>query len=427
MSILKRLVKESFFSITTDIIVKLSGFLISIIIARSFGSEIFGQYAYAISFVAMFVVVADFNTGGMIIREIAINKIKASLCISNSIFFKTALSFTIIVAIFLATIIFNKSLYINLLIYTFSIYMIIRSYNDFFYSILKAYEKIKYAIYLRMIENFLLLTFFGILLYFKKGLIEIILGFIISSAIILLILIEFIKNRFAYFSIRKDKKVLKYLVKKNLPFGFSLILLVMFFNIDTLLVSFLKGYKPAGMYSIAYLFFAASTIIVQPLTAVFYPILSRKLFEYRECLEEQKKLFNKILKYGSLVVLIGVLISIFYIIFANAIVNITYGLEFQRAATSLKVLSLIIPFWYVYMVVGIIFSSLGKQHYCTYILFVGIILNICLNFILIPTYDEIGAAIASLITMIFLSFIITTKLFLMIQSKNIKSFVDNLS
>ena len=302
--------------------------------------------------------------------------------------------------------------------------MIIRSYNDFFYSILKAYEKIKYAIYLRMIENFLLLTFFGILLYFKKGLTEIILSFIISSAIILLASIKFIKSRFTHFSIRKDKDVIKHLIKKNLPFGFSLIFLVMFFNVDTLLVSFLKGYELAGMYSIAYLFFTASTIIVQPLTAVFYPVLSRKLFEHRKCLEEQKKLFNKVLKYISLIVAVGVLITIFYTIFADIIIGITYGSEFQRSSVSLKMLSLIIPFWYIYMIISIIFSSLGKQYYCTYTLFVGIILNVCLNFILIPVYNEIGAAIASLITIVFLSFIVTIKLYLMIRSKNAKSFVN---
>ena len=417
MCILSRIIKDSFLYSASDFLLRIVSFFIPILIAREFGSELFGQYSYALAFTVLFVIFADFNVGGMIIREIAINRTKANLYISNALFIKTVLSFLAIIFVVLSTLLIHKSFSINLFIYLINIYAIIKSFIGFFYSILSAYEKIKYVIYLRIIENMLLVLFFGVLLYFKQTLLIIVIGFILSSILTCLIVIAFIKNKYADFSLKRNVDVLKYLFKKNLPFGLSVVFSVAYFNIDTLMVSYFKGYELTGIYSVAFVFFTSSTILLSPLSSVLLPVLSRKLVEYKDNFQNQYNAINKTLKYSLILVAIGILISLFYIIFADIIIDILYGFEFARSSISLKILAIIIPFWFIYLIIGTIFSALGRQYIYTFSLFIGVILNIFLNLILIPVYSEVGAAIASLITMIFLSSFITIKFYLMVLSK----------
>ena len=417
MCILSRIIKDSFLYSASDFLLRIVSFFIPILIAREFGSELFGQYSYALAFTVLFVIFADFNVGGMIIREIAINRTKANLYISNALFIKTVLSFLAIIFVVLSTLLIHKSFSINLFIYLLTINAIIKSFIGFFYSILSAYEKIKYVIYLRIIENMLLVLFFGVLLYFKQTLLIIVIGFILSSILTCLIVIAFIKNKYADFSLKRNVDVLKYLFKKNLPFGLSVVFSVAYFNIDTLMVSYFKGYELTGIYSVAFVFFTSSTILLSPLSSVLLPVLSRKLVEYKDNFQNQYNAINKTLKYSLILVAIGILISLFYIIFADIIIDILYGFEFARSSISLKILAIIIPFWFIYLIIGTIFSALGRQYIYTFSLFIGVILNIFLNLILIPVYSEVGAAIASLITMIFLSSFITIKFYLMVLSK----------
>ena len=67
-------------------------FLITIIIARSFGSELFGQFNYAISFVIIFSVIADFGINNLIVREVARDKENIALLIGSSLIIKIFLS-----------------------------------------------------------------------------------------------------------------------------------------------------------------------------------------------------------------------------------------------------------------------------------------------------------------------------------------------
>lgn len=419
MNILARITKDSSLSILTEFIGKAIGFFLFLIIARKFGNEIFGQYSYALSFTVIFIAISDFGLTSMIIREIAIKKEKACLYISNALFIKIILSIFTIIIIIIFSNLTNKSSSVNLMIYIITINMLFKSFSDLLYSIPKSYEKIKYVVYLKIVENVFIVLFFTILILLNQTLTIIIFGFACSSLFSFLICTNLIKNKFTSFSIRADRKIIKYLVKKSSPFGISSIFLMMFFNVDTLMVSFIHGNKTTGIYAVSYTLFLASIMFTQPLTSVLFPTLSRKLVEFDNCYEKQKKLVRKVLRYSIIMILVGIIIASIYLFFTDIIIKVLYGKEFIESTESLKILALIVPFWYIYMIIGTIFSSFGKQYIFTYTLFIGIILNVTLNIVLVPIYAEIGAAIASLVTVIIMVILVTLKLILLNKTKKI--------
>jgi len=416
MDILVRLLKESTFVTLTEFLIKGISFVIGVLIARTFGAEILGQYAYAVAFVSMFLVYSDFNLGGMIIREIAIDKTKAQLYINNSLLIKIVLSILVIFVTILAVTVINKPENVILLILLFLVYAIIKSFNDFFYAVLKGYEKIKYVLYLRLTESIITLLFFLVLLFLKQTLPVIVSGFILSSSIIFILALNLLRKKFVGISIGKNIKAVRYLARRSFYFGITLIFVTMYFSVDTLMISFLKGDVATGLYAVAFTFFMVAASLIQPLASILYPTLSRKMFESNSCIRKQIKILKRVIYYSNIIILLSVVIVIVYFLFADNIIRLLYGENFIRAAKPFKVLALIIPFWYMRMIVEIIFSSLGKEHIITISMFFGIIINVSLNWFLIPIYAETGAAIASLITMFILSITIYIKLIIFYKS-----------
>ena len=112
-----------------------------------------------------------------------------------------------------------------------------------------------------------------------------------------------------------------------------------------------------------------------------------------------KKLYS-ILIYFSLV------ICIFSTVFSPLIIKIMYGNAYDSAIPVLRIIVWYTTFSYLGSARNIWVMAEGKQKYLWIMNLSGAILNIVLNLLLIPVYNIMGAAIASLITQIFTNVII---------------------
>ncbi|MCK4891062.1 MAG: oligosaccharide flippase family protein [Candidatus Pacebacteria bacterium] len=410
MNILSRIIKDSFLLILAETIGKAAVFFIFIIIARKFGSEIFGQFSYAMSFSLIFFNLASFGMGAMLIREIAINKKNASLYFSNSLFIKIILSILTLCFIFVTTQLIKKAPEVNFLIYILSFYVMARSFNEFFYVLFKAYEKIKYVTFLRLFESFILILFLLFLINFNQSVYIISLSFATSSFFALMVASFLIKSRLINFSIKKDSKIIKSLIKKNIFFGLFFTFIIINFNIGILLTSIFKGDQAAGIYAVSYNLFFVSTIIIQPLHSVLYPVMSRKISEFKGNNIKIKQLIKKVVANSFVILGVGIIAILSYYYFGDIFIKFLYGQGFKESFYSLKILAFVIPLWYAFMIIKTIFFSIGKQSTIFYVLFVGVVVNIASSLLLVPVYSGVGAAISMLLAVIFLVVVGSIKL-----------------
>jgi len=389
----KQIIKNTSWLFLAEAINKGTFFLISIIIARSFGTELFGQFNYAISFVIIFSIIADFGINNLVIREIARDKDVAASLIGNSLIIKIFLSILTFILIIISTIFTPSSLEVNIMVYILSFYIIFNSYNTFSKSIYRAFEKMKFETSLKFLESMILLLYVVIVSVYIKDLKILILGFVVASFITFLISIKWIKKYFTKFNFRLDKKIILFLIKEAWPFALAGIFVTLYFNIDTLMVSWMKGNIETGFYSAAYNFIFAALLIPALANASFYPILSR---EYKNLFVIKKQ----IIKYLYLTLGLGIFISIMLILLSEFLIIAIYGNGYINSIYSLKILALVIPFLFIFNYLGVIFSSINRQLIVTTVSFIGIVINIILNFYLINKFGQVGAAIASLITII---------------------------
>lgn len=390
---LKKIIKNTTWLFLAEVINKGTFFIITIIIARNFGNELFGQFNFAISFVIIFSVIADFGINNLVIREVARDKYNAALLIGSGLIIKIFLSILTILSIIVSTMITNKSLEVKTMIYILSFYVVFNSYNTFSKSIYRAFEKMKFETFLKLVESIALLSYVLIVSIYVKDLRMLILGFALASLITFLISVKWIKKFFTQFIFKFNRKTIVFILKEAWPFALASIFVTLYFNIDTVMVSLIKGDTETGLYSAAYNFIFAASLVPALLNASLYPILSR---EYKD-LSIIKKYMTK---YLYLTIGLGVFLSSVLLLLPEYLITIIYGDTYINSVYSLRILALILPFLFLFNYLGTIFSSINRQLVVTVVSFFGIFINITLNFYLINKFGQVGAAVASLIAII---------------------------
>ncbi len=361
-------------------------FLLTIIIARYLGTEGYGQFAFAMSFTALFAVVADFGLSTLTIREVARDKKLAKKYIDNVSVLKLFLGVVTFALIFIIIQFMGKSQEVRILVYLFGVYIILKSFNDFLRSFFKAFQEMQYETISRVIKSTTLLIFVVIGVALNVNLVILILSYLLSSIISLLYNLKTIKKTKI-----KLKKIKFSILKKSWPFALSMMLVVIYMKCDVLMLSFIKGDAATGIYSAMY--DMIYSILIVP--AIFYNSLfplTSKLYNENRIIE-----FRKIIKKNYLInIIFSVFIIIIFNLFYFQITELIFGKEFLAGAKLFGILSFAIGISSISHVNLLILNSINKEKIYLISTILASIINIILNFTLIPRYSYFGAAYATI-------------------------------
>jgi polysaccharide transporter, PST family len=175
------------------------------------------------------------------------------------------------------------------------------------------------------------------------------------------------------------------------PLILSGMVIMIYMRIDQVMIEHMVGVKQLGIYSAAVRISELWYMIPAIISTSFYPkLLALKNKSEGEYLKQFEFLF-------SLSFLISFLISLFITILAPIVVNVLYGKAYEASAIILS-----INIWSgIFVFLGVasgnytMIENLNKI--ALYKTVLGAIVNIILNFVLIPKYQGVGAAIATLV------------------------------
>lgn len=178
------------------------------------------------------------------------------------------------------------------------------------------------------------------------------------------------------------------------------LMLVVIQNTDHIMLTSLIGKAENGFYAAAITCASVTQFVFTAIIDSFRPqILQNK--------KENEAAFKKSvsLLYGT-VSYLAIAQSIAFAVFAKWIVMILYGNEFMATVPVLRVLSLYFVFSFMGSVRNVWILAEQKQKYLWIINLSGAVLNIVLNYFMIPVWGAVGAATASFITQLFANFIL---------------------
>lgn len=359
-------------------------------LARALTVEGFGRITFSQAIVTYFTLLTDLGLKTIGVSEIAGHKEKIKLYVNNILSLRMVLAaISFILLLFFAAVI-NKPAELKLLIVFFGLSLFPSALLlDWFFQGIERLEFVGIATAARSL-SYVALIFLFVKSY--SNILSVPLIIFISFFVIVLPLIYYFIKYYGRISFSFDVQFWKGLLIKALPLGIAFIAIQIYYNIDTLMLGFMKNEETVGWYNAAYkivLFFVA---FAGAIGASILPVMSN----YYQTSKEKLKI---LIEYSSkLMIFLGLPIAICGLVAAKDIILFIYGSGYENSILALKIL-----IWQVFTVfVNVPFAYCllaceGRKYYM-YSVVLGAIINIVLNLILIPRYSLIGAAIATIIS-----------------------------
>lgn len=411
---LKVLVKSSFFVFLAVIISKLASYGYKIVIAKSFGPDVYGIFSLVVIVISIIASIATIGLNEGIIRYISyyrgknkFNNISKLITKSRNIFIFTSIIFTVLLILF-APLISNKvfhskestSILIGMGI---AIPFVILS--GLYLGVLRGFEKIKtYSSLINIFQNCSRLILILIFILMGFGIFAITLSYVITFVGLLFLAWFYSKIELGKIKIRKDnveKNLMKNAMNYSWPLLFTGVLYNAFYWADSLLLGYFSTVEIVGFYSAAITIMSIFGIAPDLFMQMFFPLISFKFSQGKKELIAQ--ITRQVAKW---IYLLNILVFILIFLFPDFFLRILFGDEFIGAAVTLRLLSIGALFSSTLGMSTNLLSVMGKTKIVLGDFIVFTALNLILNIILIPDFGMIGAAVTTIITQFI--FLITT-------------------
>lgn len=329
---------------------------------------------------------------------------KAKKYLSNILSLKLILSVLTFILVFIVINLLNYPSETRYIVYLATIFIILQSYLDSFDFIYQAFEKMQYSSFLRSFRIFIRLLLAIIIIWLGYGLVELLYVYIISSLISLFLSGYICIKKFTTFNFRLEKDFALDLLKKSIPFGIAGMFMMIYAKIDITMLSKLAPVSLSGIYSnvtpdtvigwysAAHNLLDSLTFIPIAFSAALAPIAARAFIDN---LSKLKLIYEKSFTY---ITYITIPIVIGTIVLANKIINLIYGSEYANGTLALQILIVMIFFNFQVYTFGLALNSMNKEKITMIAAILAVIVNVGLNFWLIPIYSFIGAAVTTIIS-----------------------------
>lgn len=190
---------------------------------------------------------------------------------------------------------------------------------------------------------------------------------------------------------RFDTAVAKTLMKDAWPLILSAISVMIYMRIDQVMIGNMIGYEALGNYTaavrISEMWYFIPTIVTG---SVFPAIIQTKK-------RDEKLYYARLQKLYDMMIWLAIAIAVPMTFLSEWIVSVLYGVDYAKAASVLVIHVWIGIFAFIGAASGKWFIAEKYQNLAFRRTFYGMIINVALNFLLIPRYGMQGAAWATLI------------------------------
>lgn len=379
------------------------GFFVLAITTRALGIQGFGLYSTALSWAYLFTFIADLGLYNLLTKEIGhlegkeeknitsliISLRLISLAISLGVGIIVSLPFTTLLGVSTQAIVLASLMYGFL------------SLSQVLMGVFQKYLHMEWPALSEITGRSFMLLGLVALLYVNAlpSDYHIFLLFPALAALLALLLNVRGARRFIRFTFAFDAKEWKHLFATTFPIGAAIILTAVYFKLDTLFIAFFRSQTEVGLYNAAYRILENLIFFPAAFVGILMPHLSRTALT-------DKKGFNTFFQYAFDILLIISLPLVCGIIFeAPRIIGLIAGEEFIAASGALVILA---------FATGIIFFStlfsqaliaLDLQKYLLWVYGFAALMNVTLNFFIVPLYGYIGAAVTTLWTEALVAFL----------------------
>lgn len=370
----------------------LVGMVVGIYVARYLKPESFGLLNYAISFVGIFAAFSTLGIEQIIVRELAKEPEKKNDLLGTGFMLKLIGAGILFVLLLVILMFMDNNVFTNALILIIACAEIFKAFEVigyFYQSQVESKQVVQVQLTVNLLISFIKLA----MVFFQAPLIWFAIIIVIGS---MLNGVGFVYTYFKSKGVLGDwrfrKKTALALLRESWPIAFYGIALNIQARVDQVMLGKMMNNYEVGQYSVALKFIEIFGFMPMILMSTFAPAVTKAkaISEYLY--------HSRLVNLYRLLFLTFLMIAIPIYFFAEYVITILYGWEYQAAGYLLSLFAL--RLFFSNMGVGksvfIINESLFKYSLITVI--IGATVNISLNYLFIPMYGAVGSVVASMIS-----------------------------
>lgn len=387
MQTVKHLARNSGFLFINGFATNVLSFFAMLYIARYLGPEDYGIFSFAFAFIYFFSFIPDMGIHQILVREAAKEPEKAGKLIGNGTLIKFFLSF---IALLLALILINvlnfpPSTKSALCIASLGLLI---SGTGAYGTIYEAKLRMEYSLLFNLASRVFLLAFVFLAVANHSTLNTFVLASVSATLLHNLLMVLFSK-KLVKVSFNVDLTLIKQLLKEAVPIAIASVFTVVYFKIDVLMLSFLRGDAEVGFYSAAYRLTDALVFLPSAFTTSTFPLMSKY---FKDSFDSFSYAYARTFKY---LFAGGLLIAVLVTFASEKIILIFYGPEYQNSVIALQILIWATAITFISVLISSTCISSGNQQIISKTALLAAFLNVILNLILIPSAGYVGAAVAT--------------------------------
>lgn len=392
MNTTRRIAKNTAILTIAEIVSAIISLFFTMYVARYLGAQGFGTLSFALAFIAIFGVFTDIGLNQLMTREVARDKSLAPKYLGNITNLKAILALATSALIFVTINLLGYPEQTKIVVYFIAGFLVSNTFSVMYYSIFQAYERMEFITLGRVINAILLLA--GALFAVKQGasVVAFAMVYLVASAAtlacnVMVSILRFTKPKRGF-----DSSFLKETLSQAWPFGLAGVFSGIYFWIDSVMLSFMKGDEVVGWYNAAYRLVFVFTVIPGVYFTSAFPVMSKYYVTSKESL---KLIYEKSIKY---MFILAVPIALGTSLLADKAIMLIFDPGYSNSIIALQILVWAVAFVFISSGFARLFESSNKQLIVTIVAGGCALLNVVLNLILIPNFSYIGASIATVAT-----------------------------
>jgi O-antigen/teichoic acid export membrane protein len=356
---------------------------VTIIIARNFGTHGYGDFVKVTTFIAFFYLLADFGINAIYLQT---EDTQWQELVSLRVFMSCILVF---VALFILACIpvgltqgYTSFVRIGILLFapTIVFQALITSANAIFQKELR-YDKATLAVTIgSVVSIFLVWSVQQSVLFVITALLV---GSAVTSVVALWYARKFVRSPFRLLSTMKMHR----LFIASIPLGLTLLFNLVYFHIDSVILTLTRTTSEVGIYGLVYKIFELPLVLPTFFMNSLYPVMLQVTGDKRQ---GKDKFISLITKSAIFLSLASCTLSL--VVWLGSPLISWIRTDFVPGIPALKVLSLGFPFFFLSSLTMWTLITYKKQIALVYIYGISMALNILLNVYFVPQFGYIAAA-----------------------------------
>ncbi|MBI2411042.1 MAG: flippase [Candidatus Kerfeldbacteria bacterium] len=397
-----RIAKNTTYLTIASILQKVISFVYYGYLASGIGTANLGKYDTALRFSSIFIIFMDFGLGALFTREVAKDEDRLQQHFNRFFSIKIVLiAVTLavyIVATQLSHIVFHNVDSTDVYLYYLAGCIIVLDTLTFtLFTIFRSLKQMQWEAFGILIYQSVIYVAGILFLHFHLPIVYVLLPLLFGSFIQLVYMWVLVKWKTGLtFHFQWQWKDVKTVIFLAAPFAIAGIFFRLSGTADGLMLKIMISDSHAGWFALPYKLAFALTVLPGAFASSYFPVVSHYYKHAKDQLHlaVESGIFYMFLL--SMPIVGGVLVL------ADEIILRGWGTVFAGSITTLRIFMIALPFIFLNYPIGNFLNAVNRQKLNTVNMCISLVVNIILNFILIPYYTFNGAAIAAVISNVLL-------------------------